>query len=185
MKHSKLAELTDKIGSGLATIYKELLKDYQDKPITFLEIGVWKGGSMLLFEELLPAAKIYGIDILDRPEVLKDSKVITRVIDQNDTGALVALAEEAGGFDFIIDDGTHFKKETENSFYTLWKYLNSGGKYIIEDWAVGLIASKAGPYSGIDDLIYKITSEKVSLGISEMRIVVKKDMCSYALFGKR
>ena len=79
----------------------------------------------------------------------------------------------------------HFKKETENSFYTLWKYLNSGGTYIIEDWAVGLLPNRNEAYNGIDDLIYKITSEKVSLGISEMRIVVKKDMCSYALFGKR
>ena len=82
-------EFTDKYSSGLTEVYKELLAPYKDRPVTLLEIGVYKGGSLLFFQELLPQAKIYGIDILPRPEVVADQAIITKVLDQNDTAGLI------------------------------------------------------------------------------------------------
>jgi demethylmacrocin O-methyltransferase len=129
---------TDKTVSGLEEVYKNLLIPYKDKEITMLEIGVWNGGSMLMYEKMLPKAKIYGIDILERPGCLKNSKVITRVMNQENNLALGLLAVEAGGFDVIIDDGCHFTSETRSAFETLWQHLKPGGIYIIEDWVVGI-----------------------------------------------
>ena len=34
---------------------------------------------------------------------------------------------------FILDDGSHIESHQKISFTTLWKYLNVGGYYIIED----------------------------------------------------
>lgn len=182
--------MTDKFTSGLDKIYEKLLSVYKDKPITLLEIGVWDGGSMLLYEQLLPMAKIYGIDILERPECLKDSKVITRVLNQNDTEGLEKLALEAGGFDVIIDDGSHYTKETKNCFDTLWKYLKPGGAYFIEDWSVSIkekTSSNIGyrdSVAGMDKLLVEIMSKKVELGLGDCIVVMKKNWMSYAIFYK-
>jgi 23S rRNA U2552 (ribose-2'-O)-methylase RlmE/FtsJ len=181
---------TDKTISGLEGVYKKLLSKYKGKKITILEIGVWNGGSMLMYEKQLPDSKIYGIDILPRPECLKNSSVITRVLDQNDTKGLEALALEAGGFDVIIDDGSHFTKETKKCFVTLWKHVKEGGMYIIEDWAVAIkeknsanIAYKTAVI-GMSSLVFDIACGMIDLGLGSANIVVEKNWRSYAVFKK-
>jgi hypothetical protein len=124
--------MSDKYDSGLDKIYFNLLKPYIDIPISLLEIGVFEGGSLLMFEKMLPKASIYGIDI--NCPTLVGSSVVMREINQNDTEGLVKFAVEVGGFDVIIDDGSHFTKETKNCFNTLWEYTRK--LYIIEDWSV-------------------------------------------------
>lgn len=182
---------TNKYDSGLAEIYKEKFREFKNKPITLLEIGTYMGGSMLLFEEMLPKATIYGFDILPKQDCLKDSKAITRVIDQNDSEAIKSLAKEAGGFDIIIDDGCHYTKETSNCFDILWPQLRSGGLYVIEDW-VAALKEKDNPnrvyaeaLAGMDKLVFEIASQKQELGISEIEIVVESNWLSYAIYRKQ
>jgi predicted O-methyltransferase YrrM len=182
--------LTDKNISGLDKVYENLLLKYKGKAITLLEIGVWNGGSMLMYEKMLPDAKIYGIDILPRPDCLKDSKVITRVMDQNDTKSLDALAQEAGGFDVIIDDGSHFTLETRRCFNTLWKHVKKDGLYVIEDWAVSIKekSSLNTDYMlsvlGMDMLVFQIASKVMELGMTAAEISIKNSWQSYAVYRK-
>ena len=181
---------TDKYTSGLDKVYTSILKGYANRPITLLEIGVYEGGSMLFFEDMLPQATIYGIDILDRPACLSESKVLTSVIDQNDTAGLENLATLAGGFDVIIDDGSHFTKETKNSFDTLWKHVKNGGIYVIEDWVIGVKTrySENIAYSEatreMGNLVLDIASKHKELGITSFKMVVEETWQSYAIFKK-
>jgi predicted O-methyltransferase YrrM len=182
--------ITDKNTSGMDKIYERILTPYKGKAISFLEIGILEGGSLLMFEEMLPDAKIYGFDILERPECLKDSKVITKVIDQNNSEEVEEFAKEAGGYDVVIDDGSHFTKETGNCFNTLWKYVKEGGLYIIEDWIVGVKVKDepniayAQATGGMDALVFNIALKKTELGISSIEIIVKENWQSYAVFKK-
>jgi len=181
---------TDKYLSGLNKVYERILTDYKDKEITFLEIGILEGGSLLMFQKMLPKAKLYGFDILPRPRLLTDPKIITREINQMDDVAIEKLAKETGGFDVIIDDGSHFTRETKNCFDRLWQHLKVGGTYIIEDFIVG-VKVKGSPNidyasrtAGMDALVYEIAKQKTELGITSIEIVVKKDWMSCAIFTK-
>jgi predicted O-methyltransferase YrrM len=182
--------LTDKTISGLEDVYKCLLSPYKDKDITMLEIGVWNGGSMLMYEKMLPKAKIYGIDILERPECLAKSKVITRVMRQENNLALGMLALEAGGFDVIIDDGCHFTAETKSAFDTLWQHLKPGGIYIIEDWVVGIKnegsenITYAEATRNMGELVLEIARNHKKLGIKSFKIIAEESWLSYAVFKK-
>ncbi len=44
-------------------VYEYFLKPVRNKPIGLLEIGVWKGASLRMWEAYLPQAKIVGVDI--------------------------------------------------------------------------------------------------------------------------
>ena len=47
-------------------VYSELWESLRDKPINFLEIGIFEGLSTKAFLEYFPKAKFYGIDIFTR-----------------------------------------------------------------------------------------------------------------------
>jgi hypothetical protein len=53
---------TDK-SIGYLTRYRKEFADLFDKPITLLELGVQRGGSMALFRDLFPLANIVGLDL--------------------------------------------------------------------------------------------------------------------------
>ena len=175
--------MTDKYINGLDKIYLNLLNPYIDIPISLLEIGVFEGYSLLMFEKMLPKASIYGIDI--HCPTLIDSKVVMREINQNDSESLEKFAGEVGGFDIIIDDGSHFTKETKNCFDTLWKYTRK--LYVIEDWAIAF-AYDLGYYRmyrdrviGMDNLVLQIPIRFED--ISSIEIVYNKKH-SYAVYGR-
>jgi len=52
--------------------YEELLGEYVDRPFNLLEVGVFKGGSTLLFARKFPHARILGIDVEDPPAAFHD-----------------------------------------------------------------------------------------------------------------
>ena len=182
---------TDKYQSGMESVYRELLARYTTSrdDLSLLEVGVLDGGSLLMFQDMLPKAKIYGTDILPRPDILPES-IVTRVIDQNDSAGMTKLAQEAGGFDIVIDDGSHFAKETRNTFDVLWPFLKEGGVYVVEDWVVGIKEANSANRSyaeataGMDKVVFDIASRKVELGIKAIEIIVKESWQAYAVFTK-
>ena len=185
-----MIKFTDKYQSGLDKIYSRLLLGYKEKQSSILEIGIGGGGSLLMYQEILPDAKIYGIDIIPRPNCLEGTNIKTKVLNQNDSVGLDDIGIEAGGFDIIIDDGSHFTKETKNCFDILWKYLRPGGIYVIEDWIIGILLKNNSNKSymestnDMDKLIFDIVSKKTELGIRAIEIVLKEDTASYAVFKK-
>lgn len=58
-------------------------------------------------------------------------------VDQSDVSAMTRIiADEMGGqpIDLVIDDASHFLRETRASFNILFPHLAANGTYIIEDW---------------------------------------------------
>ncbi|MBI49373.1 MAG: hypothetical protein CL850_03690 [Crocinitomicaceae bacterium] len=106
-----------------------------------LEIGIgghnldYRGGeSLLCWQGFFTNSKIYGADIIDKSFIdFKNLKTI--ILDQGNIEELDAVGKNFGMFDIIIDDGSHFANHQRISFNTLFKYLNDGGIYIIEDVA--------------------------------------------------
>jgi len=107
------------------SFYEEVIRGFQPKRM--LEIGVQSGRSLQMWSEKLPEAEIVGLDIYDATEGVGRAKVV--IGSQGDESVL----KDLGKFDFIIDDGSHFCSHQISTYNVLWKQLNPGGLYVVED----------------------------------------------------
>lgn len=117
--------------------YERILGPLRDRPVRFLEIGVYKGGSLAMWRAYLhPRSVIVGLDVdplcaaFDRP----DDGVHVRIGDQSDVAFLRSVVDEFGPFDVVIDDGSHVCSHMIRTFDHLFlNGLKDGGIYIAED----------------------------------------------------
>jgi hypothetical protein len=115
--------------------YDRLLRPYMDQEgLRLLEVGVKKGGSMVLWRELFPeSATIWGLDINpDVPTFSRDAGIKVLVLDSTDV-AEVGASLRGRRFDIIIDDGLHTPHAQLATFTALYPFLEPTGIYIIED----------------------------------------------------
>lgn len=101
-----------------------------------LEIGVFRGASLLLWKEAFPTAHIYGIDHKPREDMMldpNDDRITVMTGKQEDNRFIHGQVIPKGPFDIIIDDGGHKPLEMRESFNLLWNSIKPGGWYIIED----------------------------------------------------
>jgi hypothetical protein len=86
-------------------IYEGHIAALRDKPISLLEIGIYKGGSLTLWRKYFTQAAIFGADI--DPACLKHQREGVRVFigNQADPAFLNSLVLETGDLDIVIDDG--------------------------------------------------------------------------------
>jgi len=116
-------------------IYDGLFAPYRDlKGIWLLEIGVKKGGSLVLWRELFDeSAFIYGIDINpDVPKFTRDGHIKVLILDSRNASAVDAALRDIR-FDIIIDDGFHHLDAQLRTFAALRSHLKPTGVYVIED----------------------------------------------------
>jgi hypothetical protein len=106
--------------------------------VNLLELGIFHGGSLLLWRDYFAQGTIAGLDV-NEVKVADDSGRI-KVYNgrQEDSKILDQVGRESGPFDIIIDDASHLAELTKFSFWHLFdKHLKPGGIYVIEDWRVG------------------------------------------------
>lgn len=104
-----------------------------------LEIGVGGyesshlgGGSLLMWRAYFRSSRIVGIDIHDKRH-FSQHRIDVRQCDQTDKEGLTRLSAEYGGFDIVIDDGSHLNEHVINTFEVLFPLLRPGGIYVVED----------------------------------------------------
>ena len=100
-----------------------------------MEIGVFEGGSMVLWERFFPKAKILGLDV--------SLKHLKHTVDESRSSFLVANAycaetlsklQELGVLqDVIIDDGPHTLQSMLYVVSNFTQLLKPGGTLVIED----------------------------------------------------
>ena len=118
---------------------KIILKVLEKKSLNILEIGIGGyenpnlgGESLLMWAEYFKNSKITGADLFEKHLNLP-KRVETIKLDQSNPKELNKIGNTKGGFDIIIDDGSHVSSHVILTFQTLWKYLNNNGLYIVED----------------------------------------------------
>jgi hypothetical protein len=115
-------------------VYADLLRDWQARDISFLEIGVYKGGSMPLWQGFFGQnAKLTFLDIDPACKALEMPGTTVEIGDQTDREFLARVSEAHGPFDIIVDDGGHKMDQQRISFESLWPKLADRGLYIVED----------------------------------------------------
>lgn len=165
---------TDKHSTGLAATYAGLFKAWRDRPVRLLEIGIRHGGSLWLWRELFPHADSFfvGLD-LKIPEAALPANATALVCDQNDRAGLERVAAAHGPFDLIVDDGSHFTRETRATFEALFAHVKVGGTYIIEDWAVGYWKDKDPRYRGMVEIVTDLMGRAPELSIESFVVILK------------
>jgi len=180
---------TDKIANRYVEQYDSFLESWLDKKIVLLELGVLKGGSLLLWRDYFPLGTIVGVDISLPKQFKPTERVYLYEGSQADPEFLSRIANEMApdGFDIIIDDASHIGELTKIAFWHLFDHhLKPNGLYVIEDWGTGYwgdwpdgknldLRSYAHPY----DALYRL-----SLTIaSKLRLKTPMRCHSYGMVG--
>jgi len=120
-------------------VYQSILNPLKHKPLNILEIGTYTGGSLLLWQELLPVSNITTINIKDEihPSIknkLDPHRTKSLILDAYTPEAIKEIKKyNPRKFDIIIDDGPH-THQSHIEFLNLYlPLLNNQGIAIIED----------------------------------------------------
>lgn len=115
-------------------VYDELLEQWQGRNVRFLEIGIYKGGSIPMWQGFFgPEAALTFLDIDPACVALALPGTQVEIGDQADPAFLARIGDTHGPFDLIVDDGGHQMHQQTTSFRHLWPRLNDRGLYIVED----------------------------------------------------
>lgn len=131
---------TDKVPNRYLDFYDPVVLPFVDQEIKLLEVGIYKGGSLLLWQDYFPRGMIVGIDARVPPGWTAQERIRVFEGDQQDLAFMSRVARQTApeGFDIIIDDASHLADMTRASFWHLFDHhLKPGGLYIIEDWGTG------------------------------------------------
>ena len=113
--------------------YEKIFEQYRSEKISLLEIGIDKGGSLLLWKKYFENSEVIaGADKEIPTEVrqrLDENKCIGYKLDASNTESDAIQ----GKFDIIIDDASHIPPEQIEIFKHNIKRLKEDGIYIIED----------------------------------------------------
>ncbi|WP_188929138.1 hypothetical protein [Puia dinghuensis] len=113
---------TDKKAHGYIPFYELYLSGFRFRRGRLLEIGVYKGESLRLWQQALPQFVVEGADIESKPEL----QATVYVGDQADRSFLSGLPQ----YDIIIDDGGH---RTKQQLISLVSKIQHTNLYVIED----------------------------------------------------
>ena len=111
--------------------YEFFLRDWKNKPLRLLELGVSKGGSERMWKRFFPQAQVYGVDIDENCRAYEEERIKIRIADLSQDDVLESLKEIRPHI--IIDDASHFWSHQIKALFTLFPILPSGGVYILED----------------------------------------------------
>lgn len=116
--------------------YERLLRDFRDRDVRLLEIGVQNGGSLQIWSKFFASGRCFvGCDIDPRcgQLVFSDRRISVLV---NDAGAPITRTQAmrlCGQFDLIIDDGSHQSSDIIRAFLSFFPVLACDGLFVVED----------------------------------------------------
>lgn len=115
-------------------IYERHFNRFRNRPISMLEIGVSKGGSLQMWKSYFHEdSQIIGIDINPQCMEHEEDNVKVRIGSQIDRQFLKDIVDEFGPFDIVLDDGSHKNDHVITTFEVLFPHTKESGVYLIED----------------------------------------------------
>jgi hypothetical protein len=95
--------------------------------IKMLELGIYTGGSLKLWQDFFVNSEIHGLD-----DTKRNDEPIPGIIHWGRYEDLYDSFED-NYFDYIINDSMHYAKEQIDAFNLYYPKLKSGGKFFMED----------------------------------------------------
>ena len=168
---ANIFKLNKKTGHGFSNFYEKNFYKYKNKKINILEIGSYAGGSAAAFVKYFPNAKIFCFDINISNFKYKSKNIHVFGIDMNNEKKTNEILKSIFSkynfedFDLIIDDGSHNLSDILNGLKFYFKYVNSNGIYIIEDFKHPnyYTYNKNINHILIDELLHNLQKKKISI----------------------
>lgn len=115
-------------------IYERELTRFRARPITFLEVGIFKGGSIPMWKSYFcEGSTLVFIDIDPNCAAHSDPGTHVEIGNQADPAFLKALAQKYGPFDVVLDDGSHVCSHQIATLEGLWPHMRDQSLYMVED----------------------------------------------------
>ncbi len=135
-QYAKPSKQDDKkiIAHGYAKIYEKYLKEKKEKNLNIIELGSFYGNASAAFYFYFKNSQIYSADI--NPDMyLYRSKRLKNFFTDTSSRASIEnnILTRNTKFDLIIEDASHMLKDQIISLFILFKNLNSGGIFIVEE----------------------------------------------------
>ena len=135
LNHLGIETKTDKssVGHDYLKHYEALLPFGRMDEFTFIEIGVFRGSSALMWAQWYANATIVGLDkkLPSGISPPKNLKLVTA--DATNVEQVRRLRKRFSQPGVILDDGSHVWDEQEQALSLFWNWLEPGGVYILED----------------------------------------------------
>jgi cephalosporin hydroxylase len=115
--------------------YERHLTRFKQQPVKLAEIGVWSGGSLLMWHSVLGAqCHVYGLDIAKNAFKFQDKKTTIAMLDQGDPAAWANFFQKVTpSLNVLIDDGAHASSTMLTTTTSAWAHISPGGVLAIED----------------------------------------------------
>jgi len=110
-------------------VYEILFAPFRTKEINFVEIGISRGHSIMMWSEYFTKAQIVGLDINTKGFAFEVPENVS-LIELDSTQKIYGTSNH---FDIIIDDGDHTFEAQIKTFKNYSPFMRKGGIYIIED----------------------------------------------------
>jgi len=115
-------------------VYEEYFSKYKGKNITFVEIGIFNGGSLKIWKEYFgPNARIIGIDINPECKKFEEDGVEVYIGNQSDLEFWDKFFLDVGNVDIILDDGGHTNLDQIITTTKCVDKINDDGILMVED----------------------------------------------------
>jgi hypothetical protein len=137
---------TDKVAHGYMPTYEAIVGEIGPAGHV-CELGIWRGNSLYMWQQLFPDGLVVGVDCRDFGLAPAGThSVISDQASKTLPGKLEELSPD--GYDLIVDDASHSGTLTMQSWVNLWPLVKPGGWYVIEDWLVAFYPNRFNDASG-------------------------------------
>lgn len=113
-------------------LYDELFKEYKNKSLTILEVGIYYGGSLMLWSDYFINSKIIGVDRINQLHTTEITKY-NRIHTYFTNAYKKEFVDSLDTIDIFIDDGSHRLQDQLSAIDLFLDKINPGGLFIIED----------------------------------------------------
>ncbi len=158
-KFFKESKLHSSKSNTYFNIYDELFHKYRNKKITFVEIGVKWGGSLLMWKKFFGnESRIIGIDLYPETKKLEKYGFEIFIGDQSSEKFWKNFFLEVGKIDILLDDGGHTNENQILTVNNVINNINDNGLIVIEDTTASYSKKHSNPskYSFINYSKYLI-----------------------------
>jgi Methyltransferase domain len=115
-------------------VYEQVLGRFVGQDITFVEVGIYNGGSLFMWREYFgPRARIIGIDLNPAARQWESDGFEIFIGSQSDPVFWRDFYTKVGKVDVLLDDGGHTNRQQIITVHESLPHINDGGVILVED----------------------------------------------------
>ena len=115
-------------------VYDEIFEKFTNKKITFVEVGIFNGGSLKMWKNYFgDNARIIGIDLNPKAKELEKFGFEIFIGSQSSENFWDNFYNKVGNVDIVLDDGGHQNHQQIITAAKSIPHINDGGLLVTED----------------------------------------------------